>query len=100
MAGQARLWNRMGYIQICDGYVQIVSQNVFGVLFTQIPLIRKNSVRIRIVDRVKNANGKGDVPCRDRGTLDPLTLVVKREHHCCFYLLRLCFSQGPAKNRV
>ena len=61
-----------------------MSEDVLSMFFTQVPLIGQNYVDIGNLNGIKDADSKSDVPCRERGTLDPLTLLVKREHHCCF----------------
>ena len=68
-----------------------MSKNVFCMLITQVALIRKHHVTIGSVNGIKNANREDYVPCRDRGTLDPLTLVVKGVHRYCFYLMAAPF---------
>ena len=71
--------------------MQIMSKNVFRVFLTQIAMIRAKSVGVSLIGRIKNPDRKCDVPRGYSGTLDPLTLVVKREHHCCFYLMAAMF---------
>jgi hypothetical protein len=76
-----------GNFQIGDGHMQIMPENVFRVLLAQVAMIGVNCFGVRRIGRIKNADRKCDVPRRYSGTLDPLTLVVKREHHYCFYLM-------------
>jgi len=97
MARQPGTRHPVGHVKIGDGYMQVMSKHMFGVLFAQVALIGMDPVRISRIGRIKNPDRKGDVTCRDRGTLDPLTLVVQREHHYCFYLMAVLFPQSCEK---
>ena len=97
LIGRSCIGDPVGHVQIRDGYMKIIPKDVFRVLLAQVAVVRMNSVGARHLCRIKNADRKCDVPRWYSGTLDPLTLMVKREHHYCFYLLTLFFTETREK---